>query len=85
MKTLFENMISMLLMVFIVFIFSGIISLQFQVIKANNIHTSAIEAVQNSYYDINEDYLNSRVDNGYFEIAKKRIEEAENNADIENN
>ena len=68
MKTIFENMISMILMLLIVFIFTSFLSLQFQMIKAMNINTSAIEAIQNSYFSINSDYLNSKIDDGYFEI-----------------
>lgn len=69
MKTLFENMISMIVMVLIMFCFISVVSIQFQTIKASNIHTSALEAIQNSYYEINEDYLNNKIDNGYFEIS----------------
>ena len=69
MKTLFENMISMIVMVLVIFSFTSVVSIQFQTIKASNIHTSAIEAIQNSYFEINEDYLNNRIDNGYFEIS----------------
>lgn len=55
MKTIVEHMITMVILSIMVFVFSGIISVEQQIINARNYHTQVIENIQNigSYEDQN--------------------------------
>lgn len=68
MKTMFENMISLIVMMIFVFIFAGIISIETQVINARNIHARIVELYQSSNHILNESYFNSSLENGYVSI-----------------
>lgn len=71
MKTMFENLISLIVMMILVFVFTGIISIETQVINARNIHSRVIELVQNSNHTLSSDYFNSNINNGCVSINKK--------------
>lgn len=64
MKTMFENMISLIVMMILVFVFSGIISIETQVINARNIHSRVIELYQNSNHTLSSSYFNDAITNG---------------------
>ena len=68
MKTMFENMVSLIVMMILVFVFTGIISIETQVINARNIHSRVVELYQNSYYTLSESSFNKQINNGYIEI-----------------
>lgn len=55
MKTIIEHMITMIVLSLMIFVFSGIITVEQQIINARNYHTQAIEKLQNigSYDDEN--------------------------------
>lgn len=56
MKMMFEHMVSVIIMIILLFIFTSIVMTEVQIVGARRIHTSAINQIQSSYYmvDINE-------------------------------
>lgn len=68
MKTMFENMISLIIMMILVFVFTGIISIETQVINARNIHSRVIELYQDSYHFLSSDDFNRQLRKGNIEI-----------------
>lgn len=69
MRTMVEQMITTIVMMILVFVFTIIISAGLQILNARLIHSSAIEQIQSSYYSVEENDLNKQIDsNWYFEI-----------------
>lgn len=77
MKTMFDNMISLIVMTILVFIFSGIISIETQVINARNIHSRIIEIYENSNHEIGESYFNNALACGNVEFEEASNQETE--------
>lgn len=77
MKTMFENMISLIVMMIMVFVFTGIISIETQVINARNIHSRVIELYQNSNHTLSSSYFNNSISNGYFTFNPSSYNETE--------
>lgn len=77
MKVMFENMITLLIMMILVFVFTGIISVETQVINARNIHSRVVELYQNSYHHLNSSHFNEQLNNGYIEINDAEYDEHE--------
>ena len=77
MKTMFENMVSLIVMMILVFVFTGIISIETQVINARNIHSRVVELYQNSYYTLSETTFNNQIKNGYIDIHHSDINDDE--------
>ena len=70
MKSIIEHMITMIILTIMIFVFSGIISIEQQIINARNYHTQVIEKIQNigSYdNDVFKDVSN-KLQNDYLEI-----------------
>ena len=68
MKTMFENMISLIITMIFVFVFTAIISIEVQVINARNIHSRVVEVYQDSYHTLSASYFNDLLSNGYVEL-----------------
>lgn len=77
MKTMFENMISLIVMMILVFVFTGIISLETQVINARNIHSRVIELYQNSNHTLSPQYFNNCISNGEVTFSSNDNNETE--------
>lgn len=77
MKTMFENMISLIAMMVLVFVFTGIISIETQVINARNIHSRVIDLYQSSYHHLSSSDFNSQIKNGYIQINEADYDEYE--------
>ena len=77
MKTMFENMVSLIVMMILVFLFTGIISIENQVINARNIHSRVIELYQNSFHHLSSEDFNKEIKNGYIEINNSDCDEYE--------
>lgn len=61
MKTIFENMITEIILVLAVFVMSTFASVDMQVMTARRIHSSALEQIQASYYTANIDTMNDKL------------------------
>lgn len=71
MKTIIEHMTTMIMMFILVFIFSAILTIGLQISNARLIHTSTIEKLQSSYYNIEIEELNAGLyEDWYFEIKE---------------
>ena len=69
MKTIVEQMTTMIILSISVLIFTFIMIISLQILNARLIHDSGIEKIQASYYTITVDDLNKNLkDNWYFEI-----------------
>ncbi|MDD6004808.1 MAG: hypothetical protein PUC68_03985 [Firmicutes bacterium] len=65
MKTMFENMLTVIIMVVLLFVFSSIVASEIQIINARKIHTSAISQIQSSYYTVDINEMNNTLHNDY--------------------
>ena len=66
-----EHMSTMVVMMILVFVFTIIISVGLQIMNARLIHSSAIEQIQSSYYNVSVDDLNAQVEKGWsFEVKQ---------------
>lgn len=77
MKTMFENMISLIVMMIFVFIFTGIITIETQVINARNIHARVMDLYQSSNHILSESYFNNSLSNGHVSINSINDKETE--------
>lgn len=77
MKTMFENMISLIVMMILVFVFTGFISIETQVIDARNVHSRVIELYQNSFHNLSSLDFNKQIKNGYVEISPTNYDDYE--------
>lgn len=68
MKTMFENMVSLIVMMILVFLFTGIISIETQVINARNVHSRVVELYQESFHYLSSEDFNKQLKNGYIDI-----------------
>ncbi len=71
MKTTIEHTATMIVMFILVFLFTSIMTIGLQILDARLIHTSGIERLQSSYYNVSIDELNEELKEGwYFEIKE---------------
>lgn len=68
MKTMFENMISLIVMMIMVFVFTGIISIETQVINARNTHSRVVDVFQESYHTLSSLDFNRKLNKGNIQI-----------------
>lgn len=77
MKTMFENMVSLIAMMILVFVFTGFISIETQVINARNVHSRVVELYQNSFHNLTSSDFNKQLKNGYIDIKPSDYDEYE--------
>lgn len=77
MKTMFENMVSLIVMMILVFVFTGIISIETQVINARNIHSRVVDLYQESFHHLSSTDFNNKLRNGHIEIKESDYDEFE--------
>lgn len=71
MKSMIEQMTTMIVMFVMVLVFTIIITVGVQILNARLIHSGAIEQLQSSYYSVTVDDLNRQVNDGWsFEIKE---------------
>ena len=69
MKSLIEHLTTMIVMMTLIFVFTIIITIGLQIVEARLVHSSAIEKLQSSYYNLSIDEINNELNNDwYFEI-----------------
>ena len=80
MKSIIEHMITMIVLTVMVFVFSGILSIEQQIINARNYHTQVIEKIQaiGSYEgDVFDTVINKLIDdsnnNLHVEVSDNRL------------
>lgn len=61
MKNIIEHMVTTLIMVIMLFIFTSIMLAELQIENARNIHTTAINQIQSSYYTADIDGINTQL------------------------
>ena len=61
MKSLFDNFVSTIFFVIMVFALSSFSIVEMQLISARHIHTSVINQIQSSYYMVDIDKINERI------------------------
>ena len=65
MKSLIEHMITEIILITIIFIFTAFTIVDMQTLAARRVHTAAIDQMQASYYSINEDDFNEKLHEKY--------------------
>lgn len=65
MKHLFENMITMIIMVVLLFALSSLMVVNMQIQTARRIHAGVIEQYQTSYYTVDLDAINNEIQQQY--------------------
>lgn len=65
MKQIFENMVSEIIVIIILFVLNTYTLIDSQVLTARRIHASAMDQIQASYYTVNVDDLNERIHEKY--------------------
>lgn len=65
MKTMFEHMITVIVMVIMLFIFTSIVMTEVQIVGARRVHASAINQIQSSYYAVDINALNDKLHETY--------------------
>lgn len=74
MKSIIEHMITMVVLSVMVFVFSGILSIEQQIINARNYHTQVIEKIQD---------IGSYEGDTFDTVSNKLIDDSKNNLRIE--
>ena len=65
MKSLFDNFVSTIFFVIVVFALSSFTVVEMQLMSARHIHTSVINQIQSSYYMVDIDKINERIEELY--------------------
>ncbi len=65
MKSLFDNFVSTIFFVVMVFAISSFSVVEMQLMSARHIHTSVINQIQSSYYMVDIDKINQRIEELY--------------------
>lgn len=65
MKTMFENMITTMIMIVMLFVMVSIGTIELQIINARKIHSSIINQIQASYYMVDVNDINARLKSEY--------------------
>ena len=58
MKNIMEHMVTTLIMVVILFVFTSVMLCELQIENARNLHTTAVNQIQSSYYTADIDGIN---------------------------
>lgn len=61
MKSLFDNFVSIIIFVVLIFSISSFTVLEMQLMSARHIHSSAINQIQSSYYMVDIDKINEKI------------------------
>ena len=61
MKSIFDNFVSTIFFVIIVFVISSFTIVEMQLMSARHIHASAINQIQSSYYMVDIDKINEKI------------------------
>lgn len=78
MKSLFQHMLDILLIIIFFFMFAGLIKMESDLKEARDVFASTVEAVQSSYYDQETiDKLNEQLHQNYPESWKLSITEVD--------
>ena len=64
-KSIFDNFVSTIFFVIIVFAISSFIIVEMQLLSARHIHSSAINQIQSSYYMVDIDKINEKIEEMY--------------------
>lgn len=65
MKTLFDNFVSCIIFIVMIFAFASFSTTEMQILSARHIHTSAINQIQASYYTADIDAINEKIKESY--------------------
>lgn len=65
MKHMFENMISMIILVILMFVLSSLLIVNMQIQTARRVHASVIEQYQTSYYTVDLNAINNKLQEQY--------------------
>ena len=65
MKSIFDNFISTIIFVVIVFAITSFTLLEMQLVSARHIHSSAINQIQSSYYSVDINAINDKISDLY--------------------
>ena len=65
MKSMFENFITMVVMVILMFVLSSIMVTNMQIQTARRVHSGVVEQYQTSYYTVNVDDINAEIQEVY--------------------
>lgn len=65
MKSLFDNFVSCIVFVVIIFAIASFSVTEMQIMSARHIHTSAINQIQSSYYMVDIEKLNDKIQETY--------------------
>lgn len=65
MKHMFENMVSMIILVILMFVLSSLLIVNMQIQTARRVHASVIEQYQTSYYTVDLDAINDKLQKQY--------------------
>jgi len=60
-KNLYEHMVTAMVMVLMMFAFTSVLYGEMQIVNARRIFTSAVNAIQSSYYTVNVDNMNAKI------------------------
>lgn len=66
MKNLIEHLTTMIVMMTLIFVFTIIITIGLQIVEARLVHTSTIEKLQSSYYNLSIEEINNEINNDWF-------------------
>lgn len=65
MKSLFDNFVSTIVFVVIIFTIVAFSTIEMQIMSARHIHSSAINQIQSSYYMVDIDAINDKIHETY--------------------
>lgn len=65
MKTLMEHMVTEIILITIIFVFTAFTIVDMQTLAARRVHTAAIDQMQATYYSLNEDDFNEELHKTY--------------------
>lgn len=74
MKHMFENMITMMVMVILLFVLSSLMIVNMQIQTARRVHAGVIEQYQTSYYTADLDAINAEIQSVYPDWSVSVIE-----------
>lgn len=65
MRSLIDNYVSTIVFVIIIFAIASFSTVEMQVLAARHIHSSAVNQIQSSYYTVDIDAINDRIEQLY--------------------
>lgn len=83
MKSMIETMVTTIVMVILLFVFSSIAASQMYIMGARRVHTSVINQLQSSYYQVSVDDLRDRVKaiNSNWDLEVEEVSSVSNRKD----